>query len=423
LLKVEDGHGQLRAWHAWRDDAPAAVRRDARWVEDYRRVLEESVRTRLTGDPPLGSENSGGLDSATVTAFAARLLGEPGDRLHSFGFALHELEPQLILATSLASGIVHNHVITNRLRETMDAARVRALRVIGYPEASGSALAHTPFYDECERWGIRTLLSGFGGDQVVSNAGTHLYWELTDAGRWVALWEVLPGSATRRGLRVAKRAAVRHRMPVYDAGLLETVRRGWPLQLLRAEVAQRLDVHAEMLEKARFTTPYRRINDLVLHRHLAGANVPVRLESCTLLAASYGVEYRWPLWDARLVQQYLSTPSIEKLGPQGVSRYLHRRAVDGVVPRRIVWRRGKAIGPALARQGAESPMNVAFEQANILADTLHPTLDELVDRGKLREQIARAARASADDAFAFHFVGNVHRIARLQDWLEDTAPP
>ena len=62
---------------------------------------------------------------------------------------------------------------------------------------------------------------------------------------------------------------------------------------------------------ADYDGPYRRINDFVLHDRL-GPSIARRLETCTQVAATYGVEYQWPLLDARLIQCYLSTPSIEK---------------------------------------------------------------------------------------------------------------
>ena len=82
-----------------------------------------------------------------------------------------------------------------------------------------------------------------------------------------------------------------------------------------------------------------RINDFIL-QHRLGPWIARRLETCTLVAATYGVEYEWPLLDARLVQQYLSTPSIEKADRMG-ARYLHRRAVEGVVPAKVAWKAGK----------------------------------------------------------------------------------
>ncbi len=431
VLKLRPGHwlhvasggrAQLRRWHTWRDDAPAAARRDPRWVHDYREVLAEAVRCRMPAGARVGAENSGGLDSATVTALAARILGTPGDRLHTFGFALHEQEPELILATSLQHGIIYNHVLTSLPYDPQGDARRRALRVIGYPEIHGTALAHVPFYEECALRDIHTLLSGFGGDQTVSNSGTHVYWELQDARRWTALWEVLHGSAARRTLRVARRAAIGHQMPAYNAGLLEGARRALRFLPLRPDVVERLDLRAGLLEQARFSTAFRRVNEFVVRRHLEGPNIPTRLESCTLLAASHGVDYRWPLCDARLVQQYLSTPSIEKLGPGGMGRYLHRRAVHGLVPPRITWKADKDLGPRVARGGPVPPVSVALERARTLDATLHPALDDLVDRRVLREQIALAESSAGGDDFDFCFIGNTRSLVLLQEWLEDTAP-
>ena len=112
LLTVDgEGRREPGRYHRWRDDAPAARRRDPQWVEAYREALEESTRCRMASDYPLGTENSGGIDSASVTAYLARMPGEPGDRLHCFGLALNEEEPSFILKTSQHANIVHNHLI------------------------------------------------------------------------------------------------------------------------------------------------------------------------------------------------------------------------------------------------------------------------------------------------------------------------
>ena len=184
-------------------------------------VLEEAIHCRMAADHPLGTESSGGLDSATITAYLAHFLGDPGDNLHGFGFALHEQEPGLILATSQARHITHNHIFTVQRDLAVDDATVdRALRVMGYPEGQGNATGHVPFYAECELRGIRTLFSGHGGDQVATNPGSHLRWELLDAHRYGALWGVLPGTAVRRALRVGKAATVGRKKPAYNPQLL-----------------------------------------------------------------------------------------------------------------------------------------------------------------------------------------------------------
>ena len=421
LTVGRDDREHVRRWHSWRDNPPPATRRDPRWVADYRAVLEKAIRCRMGSDRPLGSENSGGLDSATITAFLAYFLGDPGDRLHSFGFAYGELEPAFILETSQARRIVHNYVITSPAGlDDRDATIDRALRVLGYPEEHGNASGHTPFYRECELRGIRTLFSGFGGDEVATHPGSHLRWELLDAGQYDALWGILRGNVVTRTLRLGKAATIGRKKPAFNPNFLAAWNARWPHQLLLPEVVARLDLHTKYMETARYDAPYRRINDFILQRLLPAPYVATRLENCTLMAASYGIDYCWPLWDVRLVQQYLSTPSIEKVGPHGIGRYLHRRALDGVVPQRVAWKPSKDMGYARLRQEGQGTALIAVaEQARRLEADLHPAVSELIDRQKLREQIARAAQGKGGDAFAFSFRRGVHAITWLDRWLRD----
>ena len=271
---------------------------------------------------------------------------------------------------------------------------------------------------ECELRGIRTLFSGFGGDEVATHPGGHLRWELLDAGQYAELWGILRGNVVTRALRLGKAATVGRRKPDYNPRFLAAWNARWPYQLLRPEVVERLDLHTEYMETARYDAPYRRINDFILGHLLTAPYVATRLEDCTLMAASYGVDYRWPLWDVRLVQQYLSTPSIEKMGPQGIGRYLHRRALDGVVPQRVAWKPSKDMGYARQRREREGAGLIATaEEARGLEANLSPALHQLIDRQKLREQIERAAHGHTDDEFAFSFRRGVRALTWLDCWL------
>ena len=421
-----DGHGDpvLRRYHHWRDDAPFASRRDSRWVEAYRALLEEAIRCRMDDAAPIGTENSGGIDSATITAYLAHFLGEPGDRLHSFGFATCEQEPAMILATSQARRIVHNYLITARsANEDWDARVDHTLAILGYPEEHGNGSGHTPFYRECQKRGIRTLHSGFGGDEVVTNPGYHLRWELLDRHQYGALWDILPGNPVTRSLRLGKVATLGRGKPAYNPNFLAAWNARWPHQWLRPEVVERLDLQAEYLETARYDAPYRRINDFILRKLLQMPYIATRLENCTLMAAAYGVEYCWPLWDVRLVQQYLSTPSIEKVGPKGVSRYLHRRAIDGIVPKSVAWKPSKDMGYGVAMQNfRERGLQQMAERARALEADLHPDLAALIDGPKLKAQIQRALQGTDDLGFTFTFMRGLGALHQLDRWLKGHGP-
>jgi asparagine synthase (glutamine-hydrolysing) len=417
-----DGEGRfkLRRWHEWREDAPAASRRELRWLEDYREILEKAIRCRMASDYPLGTENSGGIDSASITAYLARFLGEPGDRLHSFGFAMCKQEPEFILKTSRETGITHNYVLTARevSRRQAEERIDRGLRVLGYPEEHADATGHMPFYCECISRGIRTLFSGFGGDEVVTNPGGHLRCELLDQRRYAALWDILPGNPVTRLLRLGKAMVRGYPRPEYNPNFLRAWNERWPHQPLRPEVVARLGLHEIYMETARYDAPYRRVDDWIINGLLRMPYVPTRLENCTLVADSYGVDYCWPLWDVRLVQQYLSTPGIEKVGPKGIGRYLHRRAISGTVPHKVAWKPSKDMGYASVHQAMqESGIIKIAEFARREDALLHPALTELLDQPKWRGQIGRAAQGKVPAEFGFFFRRTTQAVRWLNRWL------
>ncbi|HZX32074.1 MAG TPA: asparagine synthase-related protein [Rhodocyclaceae bacterium] len=409
------GHVRIQRYHDWRDDAPQATRRDPRWVEAYREVLEEAIRCRMDPEAPMGAENSGGLDSASITAYLAHFLGEPGDRLHSFGFACCEQEPAYILETSQAKRIVHNYLITACIAD--DEAVSLGLNALGYPQEHPNSTGHIPFYRECKTRGIRSLFSGFGGDEVVTQNGHQLRQELLDGGHYAALWNILPGDPLRRILRLLKTVARGRTNQAYNPLFLAAWKQRWPHQLLRPEVVERLNLYERYMETARHDAPYRRINDFILQHHLRRMQITARLENCTLMAAAYGVDYRWPLWDARLVQQYLSTPSIEKVGPKGVGRYLHRRAIDGIVPQRVAWKREKLMGENYQLKNRAKHFAQMRELGRQLAGNLHPGLAELIDQEKFRRQIDQMGQMPANDSRQQLNLHSINHIRWLDRWL------
>ena len=112
-----------------------------------------------------------------------------------------------------------------------------------------------------------------------------------------------------------------------------------------------------------------------------------------MVSAAYVIDYRWPLWDVRLIQQYLSTPAIEKVGPKGIGRYLHRRAISGTVPDKVTWKPSKDMGYARVHQEMqESGIVEIAEMAHHDEAGLHPALEELLDLPKWRRPIDRPAK-------------------------------
>ena len=380
----------LRRYFTFRDDPPVSYQRDDKWVTAYREQLNEAVKARVQSDYLVGAESSGGIDSSTITALAALNLPHDKKHFHLFGFSVFEQEAAYILETSQFHDIPHNHIYTKlNPEEEPDALFEREMKVLGYPCEQGNALGHTMFYRLCEQFGIRTLLSGYGGDEVVTNKGDLLVRELIDAGRYGKLFQEMPGNLLTRLLRTGKR--------IYQSGstaqmsnVEKLYRQRLTQSLINPEAEQQFQFREKYLKAVRHDGGYRHINEFIL-ANCSSPFIPTRTENCTLMAASFRVDYRWPLLDRRLIQQYLSTPSIEKFSWRA-NRYLHRRAVEDVVPAKVIWKPSKDLGDYVekyvdpnAKAKAKALDNPVLNSLESMS--LHEYLAPLVHQKRLKQQM------------------------------------
>jgi asparagine synthase (glutamine-hydrolysing) len=405
---------QTRRYFNWRDDAPHARQRDASWVRSYRKQLELAVRSRLNPDANVACENSGGLDSATITGLSALILGS--DKVHSFGYAVLEQEAQFILATSQMHKIQSNHIFTNYARLS-DADIDRMLEVLAYPAEHGNGPGHLAVYELCSKFNLTTLLSGFGGDEVVTNPGYHLAHELADQNDWCNLWQIMPGNSVTRSLRMAKRIWQKWRPAKHNAEFARTWQHRWQFHPLQTQVVEKLSIRQTFFAQPTYDAPYRRINDFAIHNKLAAGFLPTRLENCSLLAAMYGIDYRWPLLDQRLVQQYLSTPAIEKYGSKGMGRYLHRRAMEGITPPLVQWKPSKDMGVDSFMKEFQSSqkLQVLAEKLDAELERLPSALQDIVDVPKLKNALMKLNTLHGENLHAAIF--SLQRTAHALHWL------
>ncbi len=132
--------------------------------EEIRVVLEDSVRSMLVSDVPLGLFLSGGMDSASILALIARHTKEPVQTF-SLGFghgekSWDELEP----ASRIASFFRAEH---HEFRVTPDIVQLLP-RVIGHfdqPFANPTALLLYLLSGETRRY-VKVALAGTGGDEM-----------------------------------------------------------------------------------------------------------------------------------------------------------------------------------------------------------------------------------------------------------------
>jgi len=415
-LTVTPDGAVLRKYHDLSDVPELSLKNSGDYVEAYREHLETAIHCRLDSDYPLGAELSGGVDSSTITAFAARFMEKDLARLHAFAFAHAEREPEHIFAVSRAVHLTHNHVFTGK-KTAQDGSRVLAL--LGYPVEHENATFHEPFYSLAEKLGIRTLLSGFGGDEFVTTLhGSMVLFELIIRRQFRDLYRLLPGNGVTQLLRLVRMELRRRRTknfsrPLYNPRFYTAIDQRWPLLILRETWTDRFDLKQRHYDQARFDAGYTDLKRFTLEKRWQPF-VPTRMENCSLMAQGRKIEYRWPLLDIRLVRFFLSVPSSENY-QRGMGRYLHRRAVRGIVPDKVAWKTGKDMGSpvGLSSRGAEPAM------PPLHVPDLHPILADMVDTGKLTRQIGEMVSGTPlSMTVRFQTARNIQRVAALDLWLK-----
>jgi len=353
LVVATDSPVKPRQYFTFDLNAPFAVERNADWVDQYREAFDHAVSVRTRSDFLIGSESSAGLDSASIVASLVEMLPHDREQFHTFAMISAEQEPEKLLALSAMCDVPYTHVLMRPETLRIDDAFARTLTVMGHPPEHGQMLVYPGFFEQSHMLGIRTMMSGFGGDEAVTHHARYLIDEFHHRGEYRAVLDEIEGVLPMRAARFAKRMWRGPNDP--DDPLRRLVAHKLEISCLRRDFLEdsglRNRIEAWMCpERSELT-----LNALVGVDAGARASQAGRLESSALYASTYGIEYRYPMLDRKLIQQFLATPSIEKRR-RSMGRYLHRRATAGRIPDSICWQSTKSMGnfiggiPAMASQ-------------------------------------------------------------------------
>jgi len=198
MLVIENGSIDARRY--WElPTTPMEPHSFAEAVERLRDLLDASVRRQLVSDVPLGIFLSGGIDSSTVAALAAR-AGE----LETFAIGFREAS----FDESKYARMVARHIGSHHHERILSAAAVadelpELLDCLDEPIGDASILP-TAILSRFARERVTVALGGDGGDELFAGYPMH------QAHRVAGIFNALPG-ALNGGLRsLNSRLPVRH---------------------------------------------------------------------------------------------------------------------------------------------------------------------------------------------------------------------
>lgn len=338
IIKEAGKKAQLKQYFTFSRESNLVLSSSTDYIEAYRELLFEAIKCRVDMNGPIASELSGGLDSSTVTAYAARAMNNPGHNLHCMGMALGQFNAEAMAAVANMTPCAMTHFITPTQQHALSQEDAW-LRNGGIPIEHANSISHYPFYEACNKLNISVLLSGFGGDEFVTNAGPTVLVELWRQRQWRDFYERQRGAWFSKPLHTLRWLYLyyRHNNHSVTARILQNAaKEEWRWLPFTNAAVKNLELEEPFFSPPQYDGGQITQNDFSLNNRWSPM-MTARLENCTQVAASFGIDYRWPLLDIRLLKLFLSIPAREKLGPGLTGRYLHRSAAAPFLPPHIAW--------------------------------------------------------------------------------------
>ncbi|MFZ1741667.1 MAG: asparagine synthase-related protein [Pontixanthobacter sp.] len=412
MVQIESASGP-REYFQFDLVAPHAVHRDQKWVEQYREAFDNAVKVRARSAFLIGAESSAGLDSSSIAATLVDMLPHSRENFHCFGLCATEYEPELLLATAARCDIRHTHILMKPEMMQIDDSFHRALGSLGHPPEHWQMLYQPSFFEQGQSLGIRTLFSGYGGDEVVTSFASFLVSELLARKAYRAALNELPGVLPMRLARFGK--MMLKAPPDQNSGNRKLNAMHFAQSCIRREVLEDGGLAAKVEQWSFPDISETTLNTLAANSPGFRLARTGRLESEAVFAATYGMDYRYPMYDRLLLQQFFATPSIEKRHRE-MGRYLHRRAMQGRIPERIQWQKTKFMGAFLG-----GSLNTQMQEPMAFGD-LPELLRSIIDeKAYSRQQTAQQNTTDNTDDTAIRRNIFFFQLRQLSAWLKAEA--
>jgi asparagine synthase (glutamine-hydrolysing) len=345
---MEVGQEGVRIGRYWRlDAATIGARSDQEIAEELRRRLSRAVERRLRPGARAGILLSGGIDSSSITGLLwEHLAGVGGPEVIAAVFStIPECDESAFLEAVVSHHSLRHHLVRADLLDPFGAIEQWLYRqdglVLGY-----NLFLNVALYREAAAAGVGLLFDGFDGDTVISH-GVDRLGELAWAGRWRTLAREVPLLASGHGFPVWdvwKAHVLRPVLPVPVRLARLRIKRargeGLPPLPNRA-LAQKHHLADRMFAAQRLSLVGSGSVQRTHRLHLESPVLATIFEALDKEAAWWGIEPAHPFFDPEVVEWCLGLSSDQKLR-NGLTRYVLREAVRGIVPEKVRLRRDKS---------------------------------------------------------------------------------
>lgn len=381
----------VRVWRYW-DPDPRELSglSDEDYGERLRAVIDEAVAARLRGVPAVGAHLSGGLDSSTVGAAALEFVQRgavDARRLELFSLVFPGRsfdERDAIRAVERHLGV--RATLVNPLPLDAGLALEPVRRYGDLPDYPTGEPLERALLGRARARGLRVILTGIGGDQWLEGS-PFWYADLVTSGRLATAWRALAASSEDGGVTgLLTTFGTAGLLPLVPPALRRVTRRVLRRRRAPAWVAptfaRRVDLE-DRLEQP----PLRPLDGSFaradVKRLLTSGWEALLKEQLERTAAWFGVEYRHPFLDRRVVEFAVALPEAQRQRP-GRSKVALRSAMHDRLPPALLARETKVDLSELYLDAAAQLGGRRLVERSALAEA------GWVDAGQAHELFSRA---------------------------------
>jgi asparagine synthase (glutamine-hydrolysing) len=339
-------HGvQLSQYWCPEDAPPTHYKTNAEYVGHLRELLIDAVSDRTRSNYPIFSHMSGGLDSSCIASIAARILAKQGGVLHAYNWNF------------VARNSNRDHFEWRLADELANREGIRQHAIDLSPESLAEVFSSVDVShdDVVDLWyefsardfvrskGGRVLLSGWGGDELISSHGVGYIDQLILHGHFRKAWSItqaLSKPTSYSFFRFSKLCIGVLRRELTPAIIYRLLGRFKQKNALMPDYilpAGRDSGKGESGDYRQLSRASVRAYQLGLY-HLG--HITERTQAWYASGLERGIEYRFPLLDKRVLEFALTIPPyLFKQG--GIPRYIFREALSEIVPEAIRHNREK----------------------------------------------------------------------------------
>ena len=328
----QSGISIRRYWDVPVDTATTMTERQA--LEGFNGLLSEAVRSHLVSDVPVGVFLSGGIDSSSVVAMAAKITGQ---RLTTFSIGYDSSESELKYARVVAKHCATEH--HEVLLTPSDFRDVLPQIVWHMDEPVADAPSIALFYlAKLAREKVKVVLSGEGSDEILGGYPTYNRMLALDrinrlplmrlAGQAFKRWAP-PGKLRKNGSMLGLPLESRYRTAVVFS--VDEVARLMPDH---KSIDDPYGSLGEIHDRCRSLAPLERMSYVDLSSWLPND----LLLKADRMSMAHSLELRVPFLDHKLVEFAARLPADYKIR-RGINKYLLKEVMTPLLPPLIRRRR------------------------------------------------------------------------------------